>query len=104
VNQHYQSDMTAYGRPNEMIAKSEVDPSMLRLCQNIKDQGIIVFTITFGGSVNTATRDTYTSCASDAATEQRIVGQKYYHAPTGAQLQTVFAAIGGQIQELRLVQ
>jgi len=104
VNQHYQTDMTAYGRPNEMIAKSEVDPSMLRLCQNIKDQGIIIFTITFGGSVNTATRDTYTSCASDAATEQRIVGQKYYHAPTGAQLQTVFAAIGGQIQELRLVQ
>jgi len=103
VNQHYQTDMTAYGRPNEMIAKSEVDPSMLRLCQNIKDAGIIVFTITFGGSVNQNTRDTYTSCASDAATEERIVGQKYFHAPTGAQLKTVFATIGGQIQELRLV-
>jgi len=104
VNQHYQSDMTAYGRPNEMIAKSEVDPSMLRLCQNIKDQGIIIFTITFGDSVNEATQKTYTTCASDAATEERIVGQKYFHAPTGAELKTVFAVIGGQIQELRLVQ
>ncbi|PKQ05783.1 MAG: hypothetical protein CVT71_01750, partial [Alphaproteobacteria bacterium HGW-Alphaproteobacteria-10] len=103
VNQHYQTDMTAYGRPNEMIAPNQVDPSMLRLCQNIKDAGIIIFTITFGGSVNTATRNTYTTCASNAVTEERIVGQKYFHAPTGAELQTVFAAIGGQIQELRLV-
>ncbi len=103
VNQHYQTDMTAYGRPDEMIAKSEVDPSMLRLCENIKNQGIIIFTITFGGSLNANTKKTYTSCASDAATEERIVGQKYFHAPTGAELKTVFAAIGGQIQELRLV-
>lgn len=103
VNQHYQTDMTAYGRPNEMIAPNQVDPSMKRLCKNIKDQGIIIFTITFGGSVNQNTRNTYTECASDAATEQRIVGQKYYHAPTGDQLKSVFAVIGGQIQELRLV-
>lgn len=103
VNQHYQTDMTAYGRPGEMIAPNQVDPSMLRLCRNIKDAGIIIFTITFGGSVNAATRNTYTQCASDAATEQRIVGQKYFHAPTGAELATVFGTIGGQIQELRLV-
>jgi hypothetical protein len=102
VNQHHQTDMTAYGRPNEMIAPNQVDPSMLRLCENIKRQGVIVFTITFGGSVNAATRATYTTCASPE-TLQRMPGQKYFNAPTGAELVSVFGRIAGQISELRLV-
>ena len=103
ANGHFQTDMTAYGRPNEMIKTSDIDPSMLRLCQSIKDAGIILFTITFG-SVNNATKTTYSRCASDPATEERIPGQKYFHAPSGAELQSVFRGIAGQISELRLVQ
>lgn len=102
VNQHHQTDMTAYGRPNEMIAPNQVDPSMLRLCENIKREGIIVFTITFGGSVNAGTRNTYTTCASPQ-TLQKMPGQKYFHAPTGPELVSVFGRIAGQISELRLV-
>jgi Flp pilus assembly protein TadG len=103
ANGHFQTDMTAYGRPDELIKKGDIDKSMLRLCQSIKDAGIIVYTITFG-SVNDATRTTYTNCASNPATEERIVGQKYFHAPSGAELQSVFRRIGGQISELRLVE
>ena len=103
ANGHYQTDMTAYGRPNEMIKTGDIDKSMLRLCTKIKQEGIIVFTITFG-SVNDATKTTYRNCASDPKTEERIVGQKYFNAPTGAELQSVFRQIGGQISELRLVE
>lgn len=103
ANGHYQTDMTAYGRPNEMIKTGDIDKSMLRLCSSIKQAGIIVFTITFG-SVNDSTRKTYAACASDPKSEERIVGQKYFHAPSGAELQSAFRMIGGQISELRLIE
>ncbi|SEA60176.1 vWA domain-containing protein [Rubrimonas cliftonensis] len=101
-NGHYQTDMTAYGRPDEVLAKSQIDPSMLRLCSSIKAAGVILYTITFG-NVGDATRATYGSCASDPETDTRIAGQKYFDAPSGAALSDAFGAIGGQLQALRLV-
>ena len=104
ANGHFQTDMTAYGRPDEILARSQIDASMLRLCDRIKRAGVIIYAITFGPVPNAATRNTYTNCASDPATELRIAGQKYFHAPTGVALRSAFENIAGQVQELRLVQ
>ncbi len=101
ANGWYQSDMTTYGRPGEIPIPGGVNESMKRLCQRIKDEGIVLFTITFGSGGATA-RPTYEPCASPA-TLQRMPGPKYFHAPSGAELVTVFGNIAGQISELRLV-
>lgn len=101
-NGHHQTDMTAYGRPNEVLAKNQIDPSMLRLCTSIKAAGVILYTITFG-NVGNATRATYGGCASDPETDRRIAGPKYFDAPSGDELSEAFGAIGAQLQALRLV-
>jgi hypothetical protein len=101
VNQHHQTDVTAYGRPEDMPKGFNIDESMKTLCANIKKQGIILFTITFGGKTSGAA-PTYKACASPE-TLQKMPGQKYFHAPTGAELVSVFGRIAGQISELRLV-
>jgi hypothetical protein len=100
-NTHYQTDMTAYGRPADLPKGFKIDDSMKDLCANIKAQGIILFTITFGGKTSGAAA-TYKACASPE-TLQKMPGQKYFHAPTGAELVSVFGRIAGQISELRLV-
>jgi hypothetical protein len=102
ANGWFQTDYTAFGRPGDIIERDDINASMLRLCQNIKDAGIVIFTVTFGSGVNDGVRDVYRQCASDPATERRIPGAKYFHAPSGAQLEAAFGAIGGQVTELRL--
>jgi hypothetical protein len=101
VNQHHQTDMTAYGRPSDIPPGYKIDESMKELCANIKKEGIILFTITFGGKTSAAA-PTYSACASPE-TLQKMPGQKYFHAPSGAELVAVFGRIAGQISELRLV-
>jgi hypothetical protein len=101
ANNHFQSDMTAYGRPNEILPKNDIDASMSRLCENIKAAGIIIFTVTFTAPDNPVTK-IYKGCASPE-THPMMPGQKYFNAPSGAELISVFGRIGGQISELRLV-
>ena len=102
-NSWYQSDYTSYGRPGEMIRASDINPSMERLCTAIKANGVLLFTITFGTGVNLNIRNLYSRCASSTLGDTRVAGPKYFHAPTGAQLATIFGDIAGQVSDLRLV-
>lgn len=103
VNQWYQKDLTAYGRPDANTLGGEtIDSRMLKVCEAIKRQSIVLFTITFGSSVTAATRDLFTRCASSETQDPSFPGQKYFHSPSGADLKRAFANIAGQITSVRL--
>ncbi len=102
-NQFFNKDFTSYKRASEVMTPPEIDASMLRLCEKIKQSGAILYTIIFGGGFNAAVEARYRTCASDPVTEERILGPKYFNAPTGAMLEQAFRNIGGQIQDLRLI-
>lgn len=104
-NQWYRDDLTAYGRPdNNSLDGETIDDRMLTSCTDIKNAGILVYTITFGSSVSSSTSDLYSACASEPDDDPRYFGQKYFHAPDRTQLENAFKDIGGQLTELRLVQ
>jgi Flp pilus assembly protein TadG len=101
------SDFTAYGRVNAPgpvgLAKSsvsagrdELDDRMGETCEDMKDEGIRIYTITFGGTPDTQARDLFRACATTPAL--------YYHAPNNETLATVFRAIGGELANLRIVE
>lgn len=104
-NAFHQIDDTALGRAGEMLSGSaQIDASMSRLCAAIKDEGIIIYTITFGNGVNANTANRYRTCATDPALDPRVGYQTYFHAPSGDALTQAFANIAGQISDLRLVE
>ncbi len=104
-NQWYKQDYTAYRYPDDgLIAGTSVDDRMLAACEALKQDGIVVYAITFGTGVNSATADLYRACASAPDQNVYFPGRKYFDAPTGDDLRAAFGAIGGQLTELRLTQ
>lgn len=95
-------DYTAYGRlpegrlgtTNGAHATTRINDRMTVLCNNIKAQGIILYTITLGTAGST--QALYRNCATSPA--------YYFHAPTAAQLRGAFQEIGSQLSNLRLEQ
>lgn len=94
------SDYTAYGTIEDWgyssiyTARDELDDRFAEICSNIKDDGIIIYGITFGSTPDSATRNDFETCASKPA--------YYFHAPSNSELQDVFDAIGRQLSNLRL--
>jgi len=94
------SDYTAYGTIEQWgystvyDARDELDNRFADICNNIKDDGIIIYGITFGSTPDSATRNAFEACASKPAF--------YFHAPSNGELQDVFDAIGRQLSNLRL--
>ncbi len=104
-NQWFKKDFTAYRYPSDgLLGSDSVDDRMLKACTALKEQGIVLFTVTFGGSVNEDTSTLYESCASSPQQNVYFPGRKYYHAPNADDLRAAFADIGGQLTELRLTQ
>lgn len=99
----YGSDKTGYGRLHEFMpgasrsqARAEVDRRFAATCQDMKDLGIEVFTITFGSAPDAGTQALYRSCATSA--------DHYFHSPTNEMLATAFRSIGQQLSSLRLIE
>jgi Flp pilus assembly protein TadG len=98
------ADYTAYGRlsegrlgtTNNGIAKSIIDDRMLDMCQTMKAQGIIIYTMTFGGSPSAATQQMYRDCATEE--------DMYFDAPTASALQQAFIEIADQLSALRIAE
>ncbi|WP_417449331.1 pilus assembly protein TadG-related protein [Kordiimonas sp.] len=94
------SDYTAFGRLHDFgytsinDARDEFDTRFDTICQNIKDDEILIYTITFGSTPDTDTQDAYAACASNPAF--------YFHAPTASSLTEAFEEIGRQLSNLRL--
>ncbi|MCG9063746.1 pilus assembly protein TadG-related protein [Laribacter hongkongensis] len=83
------------GSYSDSIASQTLNRLLVSTCQAARNDGIKIWTITFGDDANSQEiKSTMQSCASEA----------YYHAPGGDQLKEIFKNIAGQLSELRLVQ
>ncbi|MCC7426688.1 MAG: pilus assembly protein [Alphaproteobacteria bacterium] len=97
------ADYTAYGRLLEnrlglaantrANATTEINRRMGLLCDAMKRQGIIMYTITFANN-NAATQNLYRACASQASF--------YFNSPSDSDLRNAFREIGRQLANLRL--
>jgi hypothetical protein len=98
------ADYTAYGRLNEgrlgttnqSVANDILDTRMLDMCQTMKDEGIIIYTMTFGPSPDAGTKTLFENCATKPA--------MYMHAATGATLQQNFVTIADELSKLRIAE
>ena len=81
------------GTTNMAQAHAELDSRTAQLCENIKAEGILIYTITFqlaDGPIKTLMQN----CASDPA--------NYFDSPDNATLKEHFQAIGKELRKLRI--
>lgn len=98
---HNDSDYTAYGyanmerlgTDNPWAAADVVDDRVVELCENIKAEGIRVYTITFQVS-DSNLANIFRNCATSP--------DLYFDSPSNEDLQQVFRAIGRDLSNLRI--
>jgi hypothetical protein len=98
------ADYTAYGRLNEgrlgttsqSGANSILDDRMLEMCQTMKAQGIIIYTLTFGPAPDTGTKQLFSNCATKS--------DMYFHAATSSTLEQAFEQIADELSNLRIAE
>jgi Flp pilus assembly protein TadG len=98
------ADYTAYGRlsegrlgtTNQAAANAVLDDRMLDMCQTMKAQGIIIYTMTFGPSPDADTRTLYETCATEP--------DMYFNAPSAVELQQAFVQIADELSALRIAE
>jgi len=92
---------TAYGRladqrlgtNNPFVANNELDVRTSRVCTNVKQRGIIVYTIVFQVT-EVSVENLMRNCATDAS--------KYFNSPTNEALRQAFQTIGAQLSNLHV--
>ena len=97
------ADYTAYGRlsegrlgtTNNGAAKNEVNDRMLDLCESMKDEEILLYTITFR-LTDSATKSLYENCATSP--------DHYFNSPSNSDLQQVFVEIANELSSLRIAE
>lgn len=95
------SDYTAYGRlgegrmgsTNKATATAKINSKMALMCAAMKQQGIILYTITYD-LTNTTTKQLFKDCASKP--------EYYYDATDNSRLREIFRQIGVSISKLRI--
>jgi hypothetical protein len=90
----YTSDLRLGATANVTDAIDELNARLATVCTKIKTKGITIFTITFGDGVSVTIENIMRDCASSPS--------NYYDAPSGAQLQTAFQAIGAKLTNLKI--
>lgn len=97
----FDSDYSAYGRveegrlgtTNRGAAKTALNNRLVEVCDNMKAEGILIYTITFALN-DSNTKQIYEACASDPT--------KYFDSPDAADLREVFQEIANQLRSLRI--
>jgi hypothetical protein len=74
-------------------AVNELNDRTTDVCDNIKDEGIVLYTITFQVTSNSI-RDLMRDCASE--------DDNYFDSPSDAELEAAFRAIGQELSNLRI--
>ncbi|MEZ2309389.1 VWA domain-containing protein [Paraburkholderia sp. RCC_158] len=75
---------------------TDINAFQLAVCNAMKDDGIIIYAITFGSDASSSVaQTTMRNCASPG---------NYFHAPTNATLDAIFQQIAGNLGVLRLTQ
>ncbi|MGF1625400.1 MAG: pilus assembly protein TadG-related protein [Alphaproteobacteria bacterium] len=83
------------GTTSWSLAMDAMDTRTAQICENIKAEGIILYTILFQVN-NPATDAMYEACAT--------TGNHYYNSPTNADLQVAFRKIAGELSNLRIAE
>lgn len=79
---------------NLRLTDHDLDVKLSQTCQNMKNDGITVYTITFTSGINESTKEYFRQCASDES--------KYYDAPEQADLVNAFVAISRELTNIHL--
>ncbi len=92
------TDYTAYGSRyyDHNLGVWDLNNRMGEVCENMKQDGIIIYTVTFDQSINQTTKDIFEDCATDSS--------KYYDAPTQSELIEVFEKISRELANLHIQQ
>ena len=89
------SDGLLNGATTNSAAKTEINTRMLGLCTAMKNEGVIIYAITFKLNAS-ATQQLYEDCATSTS--------HYFNSPSNSDLQAVFAAIGDELSNLRIAE
>ena len=103
ANRRYNSQYTGYGYaseerlgpPNSFVIQQELNNRLASTCENIKAEGITIYTIVFQLNDNT-TQDLFRNCASDP--------EKFFNSPDNQQLNEAFRSIGAELRNLRIAE
>ncbi len=89
------SRYSAYGATQDHnIDAGDLNEKFEDVCNNLKDDGVIIYTVTFAGGVNENTKDYYRECAT---------AEEYYHdAPSQDDLIDVFETISRELSNLHI--
>ena len=88
---------SAYGRSNEHnIDADDLDDRFTDTCNNMKDDGILIYAVTFDDGVDDDTKNLYRDCATQAS--------NYHDAPTQDALEEVFEQIARELSNLYIKQ
>ena len=101
-NNHNKSYYTAYGylakarlgTTSSYTAVQTLNSKTADLCENIKNAGIRLYTITFDLANNSTVQNLMRNCASSPA--------MYFNSPTNEELRNAFQMIAGDLSKLRL--
>ncbi len=91
MHPHY----SAYGpTASHNLNKNHLNSRFAEVCDNLKEKGVIVYTVTFYSGVNQATKDYYKECATSES--------HYYDAPDQEDLIDVFETISRELSNLHI--
>lgn len=76
------------------LTDHDLDVKLATTCQNMKNDGITIYTITFTSGINESTRSYFRNCASSES--------KYYNAPTQADLANAFDSIARELSNIHI--
>lgn len=89
------SQYSAYGRSSGSgITASVLNDRLLNTCDDLRDEKILVYTITFESGVTAATKKLFADCATTSAMA--------YNAPTGEELRVVYQKIARELSNMHL--
>lgn len=80
--------------PHNNINVTDLNERFEETCEAMKDQGIIIYTVTFTSNINENTKGYYRRCASSE--------DQYYDAPTQEELIEVFETISRELSNLHI--
>jgi hypothetical protein len=79
---------------NLRLTDHDLDVKLAATCENMKNDGITVYTVTFTSGINEATKSYFRNCASSES--------KYYDAPEQADLLDAFEQIARELSNIHI--
>lgn len=79
---------------NHDINADDLDDRILDVCEDLRDKGVLVYTVTFDDGVSNATKEIFEECATEPS--------MWYDAPTQAKLIEVYQTIAKELANIHI--